>query len=96
MRERADVKPQYLFPGNAPGKALQGIKKFWRDITEQAGLEDYLPPNRRTHVCLIQPTFAVGERHVKAEPAFIDHPRSNREAPGAAGMHGIRLGNFPA
>ncbi len=50
MRERADVKPQYLFPGNALGKPLQCIKKFWRNITEQAGLEYYrLHDNRHTH-----------------------------------------------
>ena len=50
MRERADAAERYLFPGKAPDKPLQGIKKFWRSITEQAGLEDYrLHDNRHTH-----------------------------------------------
>jgi integrase len=50
MRERAGAGEQYLFPGNAPDKPLQGIKKFWRNVTEQAGLEDYrLHDNRHTH-----------------------------------------------
>jgi integrase len=50
MRERAGATQQYLFPGNAPGKPLRGIKKFWRNITEQAGLGDYrLHDNRHTH-----------------------------------------------
>jgi integrase len=50
MRERADTAQQYLFPGNAPNKPLQDIKKFWRNITKQAGLSDYrLHDNRHTH-----------------------------------------------
>lgn len=50
IRNQADAGEGYLFPGNAPGKSLQGIKKFWRNITEQAGLEDYrLHDNRHTH-----------------------------------------------
>ncbi|MCP4319521.1 MAG: tyrosine-type recombinase/integrase [Hyphomicrobiales bacterium] len=50
MRERANPRERFLFPGNAPDKPLQGIKKFWRGITEQAGLDDYrLHDNRHTH-----------------------------------------------
>lgn len=50
MREQAGAAERYLFPGNAPDKPLQGIKKFWGNITEQAGLEDYrLHDNRHTH-----------------------------------------------
>ena len=50
MRERAGAGERYLFSGNAPDKPLQGIKKFWRNVTEQAGLEDYrLHDNRHTH-----------------------------------------------
>ena len=50
MQERADAGERFLFPGNAPDKPLQGIKKFWRGITEQAGLDDYrLHDNRHTH-----------------------------------------------
>jgi site-specific recombinase XerD len=50
MRERGGATQQYLFPGNSPNKPLQGIKKFWRSITEQAGLGDYrLHDNRHTH-----------------------------------------------
>ena len=50
MRGRAGTAERYLFPGNAPNKPLQGIKKFWRSITEQVGLEDYrIHDNRHTH-----------------------------------------------
>jgi len=50
MGARAGAAQQYLFPGNLPDKPLQGIKKFWRGITEQAGLADYrLHDNRHTH-----------------------------------------------
>ena len=50
IRERADPKERYLFPGNVPDKSLQGIKKFWRNVADQAGLEDYrLHDNRHTH-----------------------------------------------
>ena len=50
MQERADAGEHFLFPGNAPDKPLQGIKKFWRGITEQVGLDDYrLHDNRHTH-----------------------------------------------
>jgi integrase len=50
MRNRAGEEERYLFPGDAPGKPLQGIKKFWRGVTAQAGLEDYrLHDNRHTH-----------------------------------------------
>ena len=50
MQERADAGERFLFPGNAPDKPLQSIKKFWRGITEQAGLDDYrLHDNRHTH-----------------------------------------------
>ena len=50
MRERAGPAERYLFPGNVPDKPLQGIKKFWRGITEEAGLQDYrLHDNRHTH-----------------------------------------------
>ena len=50
MQERVDVRERFIFPGNAPDKPLQGIKKFWRGITKQAGLDDYrLHDNRHTH-----------------------------------------------
>lgn len=50
MQERAGAGERYLFPGNAPEKPLRGIKKFWRNVTEQAALEDYrLHDNRHTH-----------------------------------------------
>jgi integrase len=50
MQTRASDDEQYLFPGDAPGKPLQDIKKFWRGITEKAGLADYrLHDNRHTH-----------------------------------------------
>jgi integrase len=50
MRKGVGAAEQYLFPGNAPDKPLQGVKKFWRGITEQVGLADYrLHDNRHTH-----------------------------------------------
>jgi integrase len=50
MRERGGPQQQFLFPANEPEKALQGIKKFWRNITRQADLGDYrLHDNRHTH-----------------------------------------------
>lgn len=50
MKEQGDTSDRFLFPGNTPDKPLQGIKKFWRGITEQVGLEDYrLHDNRHTH-----------------------------------------------
>jgi integrase len=50
MRTRASEDEQHLFPGDAPGKHLQDIKKFWRGMTERAGLADYrLHDNRHTH-----------------------------------------------
>lgn len=50
MRKRDGANQPHLFPGEVPGKPLQRIKKFWRDVTERAGLEDYrLHDNRHTH-----------------------------------------------
>jgi integrase len=50
MQECARAGDRHLFPGNTPDKPLQSIKKFWRNITEQTGLEDYrLHDNRHTH-----------------------------------------------
>src|SRR5215471_10664268 len=50
MRYRAGEEERYLFPGDAPGRPLHGIKKFWRGVTAQAGLGDYrLHDNRHTH-----------------------------------------------
>jgi integrase len=50
MRKRVDVGQLYLFPGRTPDKPLQGIKRFWRGIIEQVGLEHYrLHDNRHTH-----------------------------------------------
>jgi integrase len=50
MRERAGTTQEYLFPGNSPNTPLRGIKKFWRNITVQAGLRGYrLHDNRHTH-----------------------------------------------
>jgi site-specific recombinase XerD len=50
MRKAARADDRYLFAGDAPGKHLQGIKRFWRSITERAGLTNYrLHDNRHTH-----------------------------------------------
>jgi integrase len=40
----------WLFPGDAPGKPLQDIKRFWASITREAGLRNYRRhDNRHTH-----------------------------------------------
>jgi integrase len=50
MREKADPTETNLFPGNASGRPLQDIKKFWKGATAQAGIADYrLHDNRHTH-----------------------------------------------
>jgi integrase len=50
MRDKADPTETHVFPGNAPGKPLQDIKKFWKVVTTQTGLSDYrLHDNRHTH-----------------------------------------------
>ena len=50
MLEAKDAGSEFLFPGDAPGKPLQDIKKFWRRITEKAQIENYrLHDNRHTH-----------------------------------------------
>jgi integrase len=50
MRKKADPSESNLFPGNASGKPLQDIKKFWKAATAKAGVADYrLHDNRHTH-----------------------------------------------
>jgi integrase len=50
MREKADPHEANLLPGNASGRPLQDIKKFWKVVTAQAGIADYrLHDNRHTH-----------------------------------------------
>src|ERR671911_599382 len=40
----------YLFPGDAPGKALKDIKKFWEPVLLQAGITEYRRhDNRHTY-----------------------------------------------
>jgi integrase len=50
MREKAGSAEPNLLPGNASGRPLQDIKKFWKSVTKQAGIADYrLHDNRHTH-----------------------------------------------
>jgi integrase len=50
MQQHARAGQEYLFPGDVPGKPLRGIKKFWRGVSERAGVADYrLHDNRHTH-----------------------------------------------
>jgi integrase len=50
MREKANSTEPNIFPGNATGRPLQDIKKFWKAATEQADIADYrLHDNRHTH-----------------------------------------------
>ena len=46
----SDPACRYLFPGDAPGKALQDIKKFWASVMRQAGITEYRRhDNRHTY-----------------------------------------------
>jgi integrase len=50
MREKGDPNEANLLPGNASGRPLQDIKKFWKAVTEQSGIANYrLHDNRHTH-----------------------------------------------
>jgi integrase len=50
MREHSGPAETYVFPGNASGRPLQNIKKFWRVVTAQARIANYrLHDNRHTH-----------------------------------------------
>ncbi len=49
MREEAGAEP-FLFPGDAPDKPLQNLKRFWKSVTKLAELRDYrIHDNRHTH-----------------------------------------------
>ncbi len=41
MREDSALESPFLFPGDAPGKPLQEIKKFWRSTMNEAGIAHY-------------------------------------------------------
>jgi integrase len=50
MRAKAEPQETNLLPGNASGRPLQDIKKFWKVVTAQAGIANYrLHDNRHTH-----------------------------------------------
>lgn len=50
MRSQTRENAIFLFPGDAEGKPLQHIKKFWRGVVNAAGMEGYrLHDNRHTH-----------------------------------------------
>lgn len=50
MREQPWVSETFLFPGDQPDRSLTTIRRFWRRVTEQAGLEGYrLHDNRHTY-----------------------------------------------
>lgn len=50
MREKTNPVEENLFPGNATGRPLQDIKKFWKAVTAEAGIGEYrLHDNRHTH-----------------------------------------------
>ena len=49
MREKTNPVEENLFPGNATGRPLQDIKKFWKAVTAEAGIGEYrLHDNRHT------------------------------------------------
>jgi integrase len=39
MRAEANPPSQYLFPGDAPGKPIYDVKKFWKSVCKLAGVE---------------------------------------------------------
>lgn len=40
----------HVFPGRKPGQPIKDLKRFWKSVTEAAGLKDYrLHDNRHTH-----------------------------------------------
>lgn len=50
MKSKNKPKAEYLFPGDATGRPLQDIKKFWRAVIAEAGISEYrLHDNRHTH-----------------------------------------------
>ena len=50
MRDKATPSEENLFPGNAAGRSLQDIKKFWKAVTAEAVIREYrLHDNRHTH-----------------------------------------------
>ena len=50
MLASGDPASPYLFPGDAPDKPLQDIKKFWASALRQAGIVDYRRhDNRHTY-----------------------------------------------
>jgi integrase len=50
LHGRAEPGAVFVFPGEAPGKPLQDIKKFWRNVLKRAGISNYrIHDNRHTH-----------------------------------------------
>jgi len=48
--EQSEATETHLFPGDVPGKPLEGIKTFWRGVVAKAEIPDYrLHDNRHTH-----------------------------------------------
>jgi integrase len=43
MRDKTNPREENLFPGNATGRPLQDIKKFWKAVTTKAGIREYRP-----------------------------------------------------
>ena len=50
MRDPASESSAFLFPGRKPGRPIADLKRFWKQVTASAGLEDYrIHDNRHTH-----------------------------------------------
>ena len=50
IRERSDPKSEYLIQGEKAGRPLTNLKRFWREVLGQAGIENYrLHDNRHTY-----------------------------------------------
>ena len=50
MRIANSSESRWLFPGRFPDQPYKDLKKFWRSVTQAAGLKDYrIHDNRHTH-----------------------------------------------
>jgi integrase len=48
--DQSEGTDTYLFPGDVPGRPLQGIKTFWKGVVAEAEIPNYrLHDNRHTH-----------------------------------------------
>ncbi len=50
VQDERDQSSPFVFPGKDPSKPLRELKRFWKAVTSEAGLDDYrIHDNRHTH-----------------------------------------------